>query len=163
MRSGPCRAEAVNRPDRSLSLRAHLPSLALAIACFVAPFAGCVPAYYEDDFPRPRARSQEKVPLPRAALLSPQGPPDCGEGIAGDQRTAGSDPKRTTGAAVPDAVSAAMVPPGAAVDRDLELAARIKLEYERECYRQAEMRVRERLRQLQSSVGETIKAIDRTQ
>jgi len=56
-----------------------------------------------------------------------------------------------------------MVPPGPAADRDVELAARIKLEYERECYRQAELRVRERLRQLQSSVGETIKPVDRAQ
>jgi hypothetical protein len=49
------------------------------------------------------------------------------------------------------------------VERNAELALRIKLEYERECYRQAEMRVRQRLHLLQSSVGETVKSVNRTE
>jgi hypothetical protein len=56
-----------------------------------------------------------------------------------------------------------MVPPKADADRNAELAVRIKLEYERECYRQAEIRVRDRLRQLQGSVSETIKSINRVE
>ena len=163
MQSAPCRTGAVDRPNGLPFPCARLPSLALAIACFAAPLAGCAPPYYDDDFSRPRARSEARVPLPRAALLSPQSPPDCGERNGGDQPTARSAPKRVTDAVVPEAASAAMVPPGPAADRDVELAARIKLEYERECYRQAELRVRERLRQLQSSVGETIKPVDRAQ
>jgi hypothetical protein len=55
------------------------------------------------------------------------------------------------------------VPPSPEVERNAELALRIKLEYERECYRQAEMRVRERLHQLQSSIGETVKSVNRTE
>ena len=39
------------------------------------------------------------------------------------------------------------------------LALRIRLEYERECYRKAEMRVRVQLEQLQASTAETIKAV----
>jgi hypothetical protein len=63
----------------------------------------------------------------------------------------------------PESASAAMVPPSPDADRSAELALRIKLEYERECYRQAEKRVRDRLRQLQGSVSETIKSINGTE
>ena len=66
-------------------------------------------------------------------------------------------------AATPEPASAATVPPSPDADRNAELALRIKLEYERECYRQAEMRVRERLHQLQSSIGETVKSVNRTE
>jgi hypothetical protein len=59
--------------------------------------------------------------------------------------------------------SVAMMPPKVDEDRNADLALRIKLQYERECYRQAEMRVRDRLRQLQSSVSETIKSVNRTE
>jgi hypothetical protein len=48
-------------------------------------------------------------------------------------------------------------PPG---DADAGLALRIKLEYERECYRQAELRARNRLHQLQESVSATVKAVE---
>jgi hypothetical protein len=64
---------------------------------------------------------------------------------------------------VTEPASAAMVPPKVDADRNAELAVRIKLEYERECYRQAEIRVRDRLGQLQGSVSETIKSIHRTE
>jgi hypothetical protein len=36
-------------------------------------------------------------------------------------------------------------------DANADLALRIKLEYERECYRQAEVRMRDRVKQLQTS------------
>ena len=49
------------------------------------------------------------------------------------------------------------------IDRTGELALRIKLEYEAECYRQAEARVRERLHQLQSSISETVKSVNRSE
>jgi hypothetical protein len=66
-------------------------------------------------------------------------------------------------AVTPEPASPATVPPSPEVERNAELALRIKLEYERECYRQAEMRVRQRLHQLQSSVGETVKSVNRTE
>jgi hypothetical protein len=40
---------------------------------------------------------------------------------------------------------------GAAADPNAELATRIRLEYERECYRQAEARMRDRVKQLQGA------------
>jgi len=44
---------------------------------------------------------------------------------------------------------------------DADDAAHKKLDYELQCYRRAEIVVRSRLRQLQASVGDTIKAIKR--
>lgn len=46
-------------------------------------------------------------------------------------------------------------------DNDASLTQRMMLEFERECYRRAEMLVRDRLRRLQVSVTGTIKAIKR--
>jgi len=46
-------------------------------------------------------------------------------------------------------------------DHDASLTQRMMLEFERECYRRAEMLVRDRLRRLQVSVTGTIKAIKR--
>ena len=43
-------------------------------------------------------------------------------------------------------------------DANAELALRIRLEYERECYRQAELRVRKQLQTLQSAAREALKA-----
>jgi hypothetical protein len=52
-------------------------------------------------------------------------------------------------------------PPRAQTDSSTDLALRRKLEYERQCYRHAEMIMRDRLLQLQASLGETITAINR--
>jgi hypothetical protein len=46
---------------------------------------------------------------------------------------------------------------------DSDADRRQKLDYERQCYRHAEMIVRSRLRLLQGSVGETIKAVKRSE
>jgi hypothetical protein len=162
MQSAPYRAEAVNRHDIFASLCAASRALVLAITFLGAAVSGCAPLYHDDDFARPRTRSESRVPLPRAALLSPQGAPDCGEAKTADPRPVAGDSKRMASTVVPEPASAAMVPPKAEADRDAELALRVKLEYERECYRQAEIRVRDRLRQLQGSVSETIKSINRT-
>ena len=163
MQSGPCRAQAVNRHGILASLRAAPRALVLAIAVLGAATSGCAPPYHGDDFPRPRTRSQSRVPLPKAALLAPQAAPDCGEAKTADARPAAGNSKRMASAAVPEPASSATVPPSPDADRNAELALRIKLEYERECYRQAEMRVRERLHQLQSSIGETVKSVNRTE
>jgi hypothetical protein len=146
-----------------MSLCATFRALVLVIAFCGAAVSGCAPPYHEDDFARPRVRSEAKVPLPRAVLLSPQGPPDCGETNTADPRAAAEDSKQLTSTVATEAASGAMVPPKADADRNAELAVRIKLEYERECYRQAEIRVRDRLRQLQGSVSETIKSINRVE
>jgi hypothetical protein len=62
-------------------------------------------------------------------LLAPPGKPEC------DAEAAGK-------------------PPAAAGDGNAELALRIRLEYERECYRQAELRVRRQLKRLQAAIAE---------
>jgi hypothetical protein len=54
-----------------------------------------------------------------------------------------------------DVHSAAVAAPSTS---NADLALRIKLEYERECYRQAEARVREQLLSLQAAVAEAMKA-----
>ena len=163
MQSGPCRAQAVDRHGSFASLRAASRVLVLAITVLGAATSGCAPLYHDDDFARPRPRSQSRVPLPKAALLAPQAAPDCGETRTADASPAAGQSKRMASAATPEPASAATVPPSPDADRNAELALRIKLEYERECYRQAEMRVRERLHQLQSSVGETVKSVNRTE
>jgi hypothetical protein len=43
------------------------------------------------------------------------------------------------------------------------LSLRIRLEYERDCFRRAEMRTRERLLQLQRAVDATAKAVRRAE
>ena len=43
-------------------------------------------------------------------------------------------------------------------DANAELALRIRLEYERECYRQAELRVRKQLQALQAAAREALKS-----
>jgi hypothetical protein len=104
------------------------------------------------------------VSLPKPELLKPQGPPDCGEAKTADAQPTARGPKAA--AANAQHASAAVLQPSLDTeppDRNAELALRVKLEYERECYRQAEARVRDRLRQLQGSVGETIKAINRAE
>ena len=163
MQSGPCRAEAVSRHGRLASLRAASRAPLLAIAVLGAATSGCAPLYYDDDFPRPRARPEPRVPLPKAALLARQAAPDCGEAKAADARPAAGDSRRMASAVTPEPAPASTVPSSPDADRNAELALRIKLEYERECYRQAEIRVRQRLHQLQSSIGETVKSVNRTE
>jgi hypothetical protein len=115
-----------------------------------------------------------KIPVPDRALLAPQAEPKCEDvkaATTGSVQTAKAEPKRTTGtdavdetakAALPQGQSsaAAATPPSDLGDTGTSLALRIKLEYERECYRQAELRARGRLDQLQRSVGTTIKAVE---
>ena len=164
MRSGPYPAEAVSRHGTFAPLCANSRVLVLAMAVLGAAVSGCAPSFYDDDveMARPRVRSESRRPLPRAALLAPQNAPDCGEAKA-DNPPVARDSKRMASSLGSEASSADVVPPNADTDRNAELALRIKLEYERECYRQAEIRVRNRLRQLQGAVGETIKAVDRAE
>jgi hypothetical protein len=73
--------------------------------------------------PRAAQRDRQRIRMVRA-LLSPQSPPDC------EYRA-----------------------PDDAAALDLNVLARLKLEYERRCYQQAEIKVRNRLRQLQARVS----------
>jgi hypothetical protein len=78
-----------------------------------------------------RLRARASIPLPAQALLASPPEFEC---------------EKTT-------------PTHAQTDPDAALGA--KLDYERQCYRQAEMILRDRLLGLQASVGETIKAVNR--
>jgi hypothetical protein len=106
-------------------------------ACLL--LAGC--AEY-DDFPnRPLAEvadarngTTQVVWRRSRALLSPPRKPECDAEAAGN-------------------------PPVATGDGNADLALRIKLEYERECYRQAELRVRRQLKALQAAVSEEVAAL----
>lgn len=146
-----CSVTPCEPPLRFLHRRGRLAALLCGLA-----IAGCAPDYeaYSDGLPeRPAVRSKRQaavnpavkpvapkpVPVPARALLAPPAKPDCEADTADEQRVA------------------SLAPP--APDTNADLALRIKLEYERECYRQAEARMRERLQQLQASTGETIKAV----
>jgi len=65
-------------------------------------------------------------------------------------------PRRPACEAEPPAKQEAGAAPNSA---EANLALRIKLEYERECYRQAEMRVRRQLKALQAAVSEEVAAL----
>ena len=73
------------------------------------------------------------IPLPGRALLAPARKPDCAFHDIG------------LGDTLPNAAE----------------AGHRKLDYERRCYRRAEMQMRARLRRLQAAVAESIRAIER--
>lgn len=83
--------------------------------------AGCVQASPPPSVTIPQAHVEAQLCRPEAALLSPQSPPDC-VFRRGDLKTA-----------------------------DPDLWAKLKVEYERQCYAAAERRVRERLTRLQTA------------
>ena len=154
---------AVYRHEKFPSQCTAWRALALTVTLFAPAVSGCAFPFHAEDLARPRSRSASRPSLPRAALLSPQRPPDCGEANTADPGPAALGPKRAASTVGVEPTSVAMMPPKADEDRSADLALRIKLEYERECYRQAEIRVRDRLRQLQGAVSETIKSVNRTE
>jgi len=84
----------------------------------------------------PPWRVAAPIPLPRPALLAAPRQPDC------EYRRIGL---------------------GDTMLESDEDAARHKLEYERQCYRRAEMMMRARLRRLQAAVAQTADAIRRNE
>jgi hypothetical protein len=84
---------------------------------------------------------QRDIPLPKPLLLQRQPQPDC---ALIDQKPVRQDQQPQAGTTG-------------------ELSQRVKLEYERECYRSAELAARERLLQLQRAVAITIRALKRSQ
>jgi hypothetical protein len=96
------------------------------------------------DSARPSARTS--IPLPDQELLTPPPEFDC------EFKTTSVDEPSDQ---PPPSPTRAQADPSPAV------ALRMKLDYERECYRRAEIILRDRLRQLQAAVGETIEAVNR--
>lgn len=109
-------------PDRSGQVRPR-PTRWVPIALAFA-LAGCAqtsPPESASAASTPQAHAEAQICRPAAALLSPQSPPDC-VFRRGDLKTA-----------------------------DPDLWAKMKIEYERQCYQAAEKRVRERLGRLQAA------------
>ena len=108
-------------PDRSEpGLPRWMRGVPIALAFALA---GCAQASAPEPTPAataPQAHAEAQICRPDAALLSPQSPPDC-VFRRGDLKTA-----------------------------DPDLWAKLKVEYERQCYQAAEKRVRERLARLQA-------------
>jgi len=108
------------------------------VVCVVA-LAGCAAergsSVTANASPSTRSVSTKLIPVPGRALLQAQPEPDCQFNVIGQGDTL----------------------------LDTNDVALMKLDYERQCYRKAEMIVRTRLRLLQVSVGETIKAVNRSQ
>jgi Protein of unknown function (DUF3551) len=90
-----------------------------------------------------RPASRTSIPLPDQALLTPLPEFDCAfkttsiDGASGQSQASGTRGQ---------------------TDPGTEAALRMRLDYERQCYKQAEMILRNRLHHLQASVGDTIKA-----
>jgi hypothetical protein len=84
-----------------------------------------------------RPGSTPSIPLPRRTLLAP--PPEFNCTFKDSSDAADGAPKPTPAEAI--------------------AAVRMKLDYERQCYRQNEIILRNGLEQLQAAVGETIKAV----
>ena len=123
-----------------------------------------------------KAWAAKVVAWPDQELLAPARPPGCGSSATAQadsdtsQRAEGhasaSHPPASSSSTDAHAVTAsAATPPanpaGARDHANSDLEARIALEYERACYKQAEARVRARLHKLQLSVNEAIEAVER--
>ena len=158
--------------------------LALACAGVLVIATGCGPEFGEEQYgiapaERPARATADRVTartMPRQALLASAKAPDCeapkrtaetaimerhpmaakvsdGRKVAAlDQKLASTDAS-AGGASTSSAQAAPKVQDTAAT----EMEARIKLEYERACYKQAEAATRARLSKLQVAVRELVK------
>ena len=152
---------------------------------FVAGLSGCVllgcAAEYSQQGNSTPAKSA--IPLPNQALLTPHPEPGCALktfDLDSDKGQAPGEERKPTKVAnladgarsrlamtsdgAPSVPGTAAQPNPALVQTnpDASLAERVKLEYERDCLRRAEARVREKLAQLQSAVRKTARAVRRT-
>jgi hypothetical protein len=89
-------------------------------------------------------------------LLQPQGEPGC-ESKASQEE--GGEGAEQTPPAPPSESNRKL----GQVDSNVALGLRIRLEYERDCYRRAEIQARDRLHRLQAAVGKTIKTVKRVE
>jgi hypothetical protein len=156
----------------SFNRRSWLPLLAAGWIGLL--LMGCVPEYHQQV--KTVSGFKSSMRLPRPALLNPEPQPDCGykEGEVGNRERAAekapapadvatSEPQRTSvGDGSPPVSGAASQPRlDSQNEPSASLAQRVRLEYERNCFQRAEMRVRERLLQLQAWVGHTMRGVRR--
>ena len=147
----------------------------LALAIGIAGFAGPMLASCSKFELVEASSGLTHIPLPKRALLEPQPEPGCTtEALGAGDELHQSQLRRTMLASLAAASLDRSGQSGATTtvqsdstlaqtDPNLGLSLRIKLEYERDCFRRAEMRARERLLQLQKAVGATAKAVKRAE
>jgi hypothetical protein len=119
--------------DAGVTLRDRLQQLQASVGETVKAINRACPAAVSTTPPG----SKPSIPLPRRALLTPPQDVDCT--FKDSSNAADSAPSPTPAEAV--------------------AAVRMKLDYERQCYRHNEIILRNGLEQLQAAVGETIKAV----
>lgn len=116
---------------------------------------GCA-AEYSHENGNPRS-TRVAIPLPDRVLLQPQGEPGCELKSLQEEGGEGAEQR---GKLPPQPPAEANRKLGQ-VDTNAALGLRIRLEYERDCFRRAEIETRDRLRRLQAAVGKTIKSVKR--
>lgn len=155
--------------------RGRLLLLLLAAGFIAFGLLGCAANDAEQAGSVPNARPY--IPLPKRALLAPPKEPACALKGPGGNNGNGRTERGPAVVASPvtrepsdqaDAARGAQSSSGTASqpDRTLvqtgpnaSLSQRITLEYERDCYQQAELRVRHRLLRLQAAIGSTMRAV----
>ena len=152
---------------------------------FVAGLSGCVLLGCAAEYSQQGSSTPTKsaIPLPNQALLTPHPEPGCAlktselDSDKGQAPVEERKPARVANLAAGERSRLSMTSDGAPsvpataaqpspalvqTNPDASLAERIKLEYERDCFRRAEARVREKLAQLQSAARKTARAVRRT-
>jgi hypothetical protein len=160
--------------------RRKSPRLAICVAgAGACLLLGCAGEQSGDGGSPPSAKLA--IPVPERGLLQPPTDPGCeaktSRSQAHERDTQGQNPEQTKVANLggpeqsvrSDGQPRALPSAPQASDRlgqadpNVTLGLRIRLEYERDCFRRAEAKMRERLRQLQAAVGKTIEAVKRKQ
>jgi hypothetical protein len=109
----------------------------LLIAIGGVGLGGCSELLDEDYAVAAEAQHAPRLPVPNRALLTPPRPPNC----EGKPASSGGDSPYYAGEDV--------------------AALRTKLEADKECYRKAELKTRERLKQLQAATAEMVRGLQR--
>jgi hypothetical protein len=160
--------------------RRHLRAAFFAVGACGSILVGCASESSQQD--TPALSSKPLIPLPQRTLLAQQPEPNCVLKISelrrGEVRVMEREKASTSVANLSidqgsgRAIGSEILPPSAGAtpqrlptlaqsDPDAGLGQRIKLEHERNCYQQAEMRARERLLLLQKAVRKTIAVVKR--
>lgn len=149
-------------------------ALLLATAAQLTACAPEYPDHYAHAERMTMRSPQPRVPRPSKAAMSLPAAPTCNQDTAGRKEAANAGQQtnerevqvaklQTSAADVivePPTGKRTGADPDNARDPNSDMARLIKLEYERECYRQAEIRARRQLAQLQAAMRETLNALD---
>jgi hypothetical protein len=157
--------------------RRRLPSSLLVAASSAVLLVGCVTDYGKPN--ASTASSTSHVPLPKRALLAPPTQPACmlqTPGLTEQSQAERAEPGPTLawalaaqeGSNEPNG-SGDWPPTSEAMRRHMlvqtepnsSLSQRIRLEYERDCFQRAEIRLRKQLLQLQAAIDKTIRSVKR--